>query len=221
MKSFVDKIREAVVESNLKEDFDPSTLGDEIAEKTEWSPLAPGGSNFKTSKLVFDDIGTSARFKASVGALLFSLVFMAFGVGALIGGVFSFLEKGTEPASFILTGFGTVFTLVGLAMLRFFTTPHVFDKDQGFYWKGRISKDRLAYAAETLKNTVSLKRIHALQIVSEYCSGDKSSYYSYELNLVLDDASRINVVDHGDVKSLRQEAASLAEFLKVPLWDAS
>jgi len=60
-----------------------------------------------------------------------------------------------------------------------------------------------------------------LQLLSEYVSGDKSSYYSYELNLVLDEASRINVVDHENLEQLRGDARTLAQFLDKLLWDAT
>ncbi|RWX50781.1 hypothetical protein VU01_12641, partial [Candidatus Electrothrix marina] len=52
-------------------------------------------------------------------------------------------------------------------------------------------------------------------------SGNKSSYCSYEINLVLQDGSRINVVDHGKKNRIREDAHALAEFLGKPLWDAS
>ena len=54
--------------------------------------------------------------------------------------------------------------------------------------------------------------------ISEYCGG-KSSYYSYELNLVLSDGTRLNIVDHGDLRRVRRDGATLARFLGVPLWD--
>jgi len=47
----------------------------------------------------------------------------------------------------------------------------------------------------------------------------EETYISYELNLVLRDGSRLNITDHGHLKSLRPEAVRLAEFLDVPLWD--
>ncbi len=52
-------------------------------------------------------------------------------------------------------------------------------------------------------------------------TGNKSSYYSYELNLVLDDGSRINVVDHGNLDRLRGDAQTLSRFLDKPVWDAT
>ena len=56
--------------------------------------------------------------------------------------------------------------------------------------------------------------------VRQACSGDKSRYYSYELNLVLEDGSRLNVIDHGNVEAIRADAQKLAAFLGKPLWDA-
>ena len=66
-----------------------------------------------------------------------------------------------------------------------------------------------------------LSAIHALQLVSEHVRGNKSSYWSYELNLVLGDGSRINVVDHGNLDQLRADAQTLAGFLNKPVWDAT
>ena len=54
-----------------------------------------------------------------------------------------------------------------------------------------------------------------------HISGSKSSYTSYELNLVLDDGSRINVVDHGNLDRLRGDATTLSRFLSKPVWDAT
>ncbi|MGD9320846.1 MAG: hypothetical protein PVH99_12810, partial [Desulfobacteraceae bacterium] len=53
------------------------------------------------------------------------------------------------------------------------------------------------------------------------CSiGSKRSYYSYELNLVLRDSKRTNVMDHGDYEKLREDAQTLSQFLEKPVWDA-
>lgn len=65
-----------------------------------------------------------------------------------------------------------------------------------------------------------LDDICAIQLISEYCSGDDSSYYSYELNLVLKDASRINVIDHGNKTRILEDTQILADFLDVPVWNA-
>ncbi len=66
-----------------------------------------------------------------------------------------------------------------------------------------------------------LDDVHSVQIISEYCRSDKSSYYSYELNLVLNDGGRINVIDHGCIRTMREDFAALAKFLNKPVWDAA
>ena len=57
-------------------------------------------------------------------------------------------------------------------------------------------------------------------MIREYVRGSESSYYSYELNLICSDGSRINIVDHGALRKLREDAALLAEYLSIPVWDA-
>jgi len=73
---------------------------------------------------------------------------------------------------------------------------------------------------KTLPYFAKLEDIHALQLISEYCGGNDGSYYSYELNLVLENGKRINVVDHGNKNKLRKEANNLSAFLAKPVWDA-
>ncbi|WP_092447345.1 hypothetical protein [Winogradskyella sediminis] len=65
-----------------------------------------------------------------------------------------------------------------------------------------------------------MKSIVAIQIIGEYVQSDDGSYKSFELNLVLDDASRRNVVDHGNLKSIIKDAEMLSAFLNIPIWHA-
>jgi hypothetical protein len=115
--------------------------------------------------------------------------------------------------------FGLVFAAVGGGTLYGGTKPIAFDIQLGYFWKGR-NPPPYNFGVEP-KEALPLPRIHALQIVSERCSSSKSSFMSYELNLVLQDGSRRNVVDHGNLDGLRTDARELAIFLAVPLWDAT
>ena len=65
----------------------------------------------------------------------------------------------------------------------------------------------------------------AVQIVAEVVSQTDQynrtrSYTSYELNLVLRDGRRLNVIDHAHYPCLLADAEALAAFLRVPVWDA-
>ena len=202
--------------------FDPSQLGDPIALQTAWSPAKSGGANFRTHKLVETNRGRM-EFRPSIFAYLFYSIFFLIGLGLVIGfsvsqfssGEFSFKMETVMPMLI-----GVVFAAVGGAMLYFGTKPIVFDGHKKFFWKGRVNPDHVANRS-TIKDFASFKDIHALQLISEYCRGNKSSYYSYELNLVLQNGSRINVVDHGSRSKLRADAEKLASFLGKPVWDAT
>ena len=115
--------------------------------------------------------------------------------------------------------FGAIFTCVGGCIFYFGTQPVVFDRQKGFFWKGRTAPHEVL-RKDRLKNFAKLDQIHALQLLSEYCRGNKSSYYSYEINLVLRDGQRLNVIDHGNPTKIREDAETVAAFLGKPVWDA-
>ncbi|MFB3118125.1 MAG: hypothetical protein ACE1ZP_05110 [Myxococcota bacterium] len=98
--------------------------------------------------------------------------------------------------------------------------PRVFDRSLALFWRGR-SEPTLMNVGPPIASSAPLSSIHALQLLSEFVSGSKNSYYSYELNLVLNDGRRINVVDHGNLKRLRGDAKTLSQFLDKPVWDAT
>lgn len=63
-----------------KREIDLSIFRDELANKTEWTPLVRGGANFKTHKLVTVDMNR-IEFRASLGSKLFAAVFSWQGSG--------------------------------------------------------------------------------------------------------------------------------------------
>lgn len=182
---------------------------DPVAVTTRWDPLVSGGANFRTRNLV--QVNPSRmEFPASMGMRLFAGIFLAVGIGVGIAGI--------AAVEWFLLAFGAVFAAVGGGLLRFATAPVVFDKRQGAFWRGRTAPNE-TYHRSSLKHYASLADIHALQIIKEHVSGDKSSYDSFELNLVLRDGRRLNVTDHGDYDTLRRNAKTLSGFLDRPLWD--
>lgn len=202
-------------------EFDPSCFDDPIAMQTDWTPAKGGGANFGTHKLV-EVNSHRMEFRASIGAMLFYLIFLLVGLGVMIGfgaarlsaGEFSFNTDTIVPLLI-----GLVFATAGGCLLYFGTAPIVFDTKKESFWKGRRGPDEVS-GRDSLKHFAELDDIHALQLIKEYCRSDKTSYYSYELNLVLKNGKRINVVDHGNEGKLRDDADTLAAFLDKPIWDA-
>jgi hypothetical protein len=187
--------------------FDPAELNDPVALKTSWSPLKRGGTNFRTHAL-FPLTPQRMEFQPTVASKVVGWVFLGVGVLVeLVAVVLVLLAQLDLVVAIGLLLFGLVFVVVGVLLKRFIGRPITFDLATRVCARGKPG------AAD-----VSLGSLHALQVVSEYCSG-QSSFYSYELNLVMNDGTRHNVVDHGSLDALRSDAAQLARFLRVPLWD--
>lgn len=217
-RKLISQLRKMVSESPA---FEASRFNDTIAMQTHWTPLKSGGSNFKTHKLVLVN-NDRIEFKSSMGAKLFYGIFIIVGFGAMIAFSYPKIESGDfglNMESMMPLLIGLAFSIIGGVLMYFGTTPIVFDKRNKSFWKGRKSPNRV-YDKKELKVFTKLENIHAIQLISEYISGNKSSYYSYELNLVLKDAGRINVIDHGSEGAIRNNAQILSRFLDVPVWDA-
>jgi len=199
---------------------DPSSFGDPLAEQTDWEPLSTGGANFRTHRLVpVSDF--RLEFRSTLGARLFAWVFLFFG---LLAPVVIILAEDLRPSTMFASPpfwfallFSTAFCGAAFFLHRQFCSPIVFDKDTREYTR----KKRLFPSDNAPGFPVDLQRIRGIQLLREWVSGSESSYYSYELNVVLEDASRVLVVDHGNRDKLVSDADVLAAFLGVPLWDGT
>lgn len=212
-KSFIENV------TRTRELFDPSSLNDEIALKTDWKTLSNSSTNFKTHNLV-EKGPNRMDFKTAMGAKIFVLIFMI--VGIAVPFIFyavpdAELDSGGMWPLYI---FGGIFFLVGAGLHYVQSKPIVFDKLEGFYWSGR-KKPELHHSNEQLKNAARIRNIYAIQILSRRVSSSKSSYTCYEINLVLRDANRMNVLAHAGGKTIKENAQTLGRFLGVPVWDAS
>jgi hypothetical protein len=218
----LDKIKTFIENASAREPFDPSRFNDSVADKTEWTPLKRGGSNFRSHSLTEKDYNR-LQYKISPGMMIFSLLFTTIGVGsawfmnAQLAAQYSGFSLGTHWPVLV---FGGIFTSAGLGMLYSGSKPIVFDKISGFYWKGRKEPD-ISIPESDLKNACRLSSIHAIQVLRERVRSEKKSYYSYEINLVKKDGSRLNVIDHGKKAVILEDAKKLSEFLGKPVWDVS
>lgn len=200
--------------------FDPSKFNDDIALRTKWAPLKGGGSNFGTHKLIRAN-HSRIEFKATLGAKIFSLIFLLVGVGIpLFIGMETYSTYGSLFRSdFLFIGLiAMIFFAAGSWMYYSFSKPVIFDKTKGMFWKGWKAPKRYLSEGDS-ESSSRIGDIYALQIIPELIRSDNKSYVSYELNLVLSDGSRMNVVDHGDLRQLREDAEILSKFLNVMIWD--
>jgi hypothetical protein len=215
LKGFVEKFTESRT-------FDPSVFNDPIAMQTSWTPLKRGGANFKTHSLKEID-QHKLLFVPSTGAKLFCGLFVA------MGSAFIFLElfvgvsdPDTDPfwGRVMVILFSLLFVGVGAGLYYFKAVPRKFDKWAGLYWKG-YKKPVNMYDRSSGAEFARLGEIHAIQIVEEHISSNNGSYRSYELNLVLNNGDRLNVIDHGSMKAVKNDAQTLSRFLNKPVWDST
>ncbi|TXD84154.1 hypothetical protein ESY87_06510 [Subsaximicrobium wynnwilliamsii] len=68
----------------------------------------------------------------------------------------------------------------------------------------RFYKGFFSTKTKDAKCNIELSRIIAIQIIGEIIRGDKNKYNGFELNLVVDDANRLKVIDHGNLKASLQ-----------------
>ena len=194
--------------------LDVYQFDDDIAATTAWCPLQGGGTNFCTHRLV-EQAPERLVFKASGLSLLIPSIFGFVAIACL----FSFFFVNDAEAFASVIPVGLAFLLVSLLLFYVLIKPIVFDKCSGLYWKGR-TRHGLPPKPGELKQSALLSEVHAIQLIPEWVRGSENSYYSYELNLILRDCQRLNVVDHGSRRRIREDAEFLAQFLGVPVWDA-
>jgi hypothetical protein len=82
--------------------------------------------------------------------------------------------------------------------------------------RGRLWRRARPFSPEREVRTVD---IVALQLLPEWVVMHRSRYWSYELNLVLADGSRVGLMDHGALEAMREDAGRLGALLGVPVWE--
>ena len=187
---------------------DIERFNDPIANQIDWDWIVSGGSSFQTHELAHESNG-NIRFKATGGSISFALGFIVIPV---LFSPFIFLDE----MALIPLG---IFGIAGSWLLYHSLTPIVFDFEKGYFYSGRLRGNDAPWTKGL--DWCKLNDIHALQIISEYISGDRErrGFNSFELNIVTKDAYRINVVDHGNIYALRSHAKALGDKLGVPVWD--
>lgn len=204
---------------NQPKPFHPSQFNDPIAIQTKWTGAVSGGANFRTFKLVQVNPGRVV-FRTTFGAVVFALIFLFAGLGLVVLIIWDATLSAFTTEAFVAIGLGSIFLCLGSYLLYRQMLPIVFDKREGLFWKKRKKTTGMSVDDAT-ENGVHLEHIHALQIVAEFISGKNGNYYSFELNLVLKNGKRINVVDHGNKTKIDKDAKLLSEFLNIPVWDAT
>ncbi|RMB64175.1 hypothetical protein EAX61_02000 [Dokdonia sinensis] len=217
IKNFLNQIKEAVL-AGVKT-IDPAVFDHPLAQKTEWTPKAPGGSNFKTRSLVKES-SSLLYYKGSTALFIFGLVFTIFPLLFVVPVFFLTNNQGPEDGfMYIFLIVPAIFLIVGLFIIRSSRKRKFLDKSAGYFYTSR-KKAIYGIQVSPKKGWIKLSEIKALQILSERVSSKNGSYRSYEINAVFPDGNRHNIVDHGKYETILADAEVIADFLAVPCWNA-
>lgn len=207
--------------------FDPKSIDDPLAAGTEWTFIAEECTDHRSFKLLKINPNRYELKPIYVGCsvvvLLTPVILISFFTLPFLFSMFfglTWLHCTASIISFaILLLFLYVYSSVPKSFLKQ-KRPIIFDLQVGDAWKGK--KPCLKHESrEKLERAVEIENIHAIQIVSEKEGLQPPRYYSHEINLVLKDGKRANVIHQKHLGRLRKHACELADWLDVPIWDAA
>ncbi len=193
--------------------LDPHKFNDPIALKTSWRPQSNNGLKMRNMRLriVSDD---RVEFEMTPMALLGPTIFMVATILLVLG----ILALNTPIGSFafnLLAVLALSCFTVAAAMIRNDLVPRQFDKELGYFW---IGEPESAFEdGKFVGKGCHLSEIHAVQLIQ----GSLRYDINYEVNLVLENGRRINLIGHINRTALYDDAQELARFLRVPMWDAT
>ena len=188
---------------------------DSFAQTIDWSPCKKGGASYKSRDLVETRL-ERLEYKPVFIAKLIPGIFLLNGFCIAFGSLaFPALVQGGNLVPIL---FGSFTFGLGFFAWRWMNYPIYFDLQRKFasigYQEEKVRFDDI-YAIQLIPETVTQSsRSHGRRRTRRY-----RSYRSYELNLVLKNSQRVNVVDHGKLDAIRQDAQLLAKLIEVPVWD--
>ena len=191
-------------------------FNDPVAIQTEWKSVRSGRSGGASAKLVQQDANLLA-YKPSMAGRVMGVLFTL--AGGFVFWLYFFMP-GDRPWFFLLMG--AVFALAGVLMLVQASSPVVFDKSAGLFYKGRKQQKMPDPTDE--KHAASFGDIHAIQLItrlerSSNTDGHTHYYKVFEINLVKHDGQRLYVMTYGKALKARNDAKTIADFVQVPVWD--
>jgi hypothetical protein len=202
--------------------FDPAAIGDPVALRTKWEPMAGSHANFQIYE--WQKIDAQRALFAPTGSIkLFCGVFAAMGalmiVSACVPG-FSGAQGGNSGVAGL---FGILF-IAGPALLYLAAcAPITFDKSAGSMRRGqKWSPDPAPLDLARVRAVQLLPRIRAYDNSHDTSAAYRETHVrSWELNLVLEDGAREHLVGQISWSGALSEARLLATFLGKPVWNAA
>ena len=173
----------------------------------QWGPNKFGGAQFYTSKFIYSN--DKLLILPSILSIVIPLaVIIIFGIIPIL---FSYINtKKFQPS--LLIGVGFIELIFIILYIR------IFIKIEINILTGVIKQGLNLKRANIIG---SLNDVMFIQIVEQLIPQKKNHYYSYEINFVMKDKSRISLTDHADLDYIKDDALKLKNFFNIPIYTKS
>jgi hypothetical protein len=167
--------------------------------------MTSGASNFKMQSLVKTKDGLAIL--PSIEVILFYSAFIYVGLVPMILS-YSLLWQQLESPLDPLLGAHGAFIIIGF-ILRWIIR------------KGRMNFNQHTRIIHASDQSIPFNNVYALQVITSLAGGRGHGIYKCsELNLILKDGQRINLLNHGDELEFEDQERQISKLLNVPVWQA-
>lgn len=190
-----------------------------IAKQVSWAPLRQRSFTPRTHRLVCksDRLYYVPTVKTVLSLLLCLMLqvplFYRFYQAVL------HVETINEPLLLLMFSIVLLMFSLNIFIIRELLKPRTFDLAQESFIKG-YSSSQTALKEQRRIECCSLNDIIAIQLLPKEISSTIRQNLSYETNIVLRDASRLHVIDQGELQYAITEAQRISKVLEIPLWNA-
>lgn len=227
VKTFMEDIAKQAQEKQEKLNNYLSSIDDEIVKKSSFIPLKRGWTNIKSHDLIIENNWNYLFQVKWFFPILFLVMFSVPIIMTLIIIGSELYNTNFQIHSDMVGEFlwpiliSIIFLFPAGILFYFLYRSYLFDFQNGYFYDTRYAKKlfELIQNEKYKDKIISLNEIEALQVVSERVHGKNTSYTSYELNMILKNSSRVNIIDHWNLEEIRKNASELANKLWVKVYD--
>ncbi len=227
IKTFIEDIQKKALEKQEKLSNYLNSIDDEIVKNSSFLPLKRGWTNIKSHDLIIENNWNYLFQVKWFFPILFLAMFSVPIIMTLIIIGSELYNTNFQIHSDMVGEFlwpiliSIIFLFPAWILFYFLYRSYLFDFQNWYFYDTIYTQKLFEFLRdEKYKNKIiSLKEIQALQIISERMHGKNTTYTSYELNMILKNSSRVNIIDHWNLEEIRKNASELANKLWVKVYD--
>ena len=205
--------------------LDPRYFDDPVALRTGWVPLSPGGSRH-TTKLLRQIAPQVLSFQPTAfshyQSLVHFLALLVFGNMLIVSLLRDELNINRPDEWWVISALVQILVGCGVTLVLL-NRSIVVDANAAEVRLGlpRLGwLNRFPWLRKLFCRSVPFTDIHSIQLLDEEVRPQREPmFWSYELNLVLRDGKRINLIDHRNQREICWDAGDLSRMMDVPTWD--